>query len=89
MRSDFYHSLYSLAGLSATQRHYIYDAGARCDEEGGDQVFKWTVDGKIIEGEEGDRVETCHPIFVLPWGNAERIREWFVRYDRERAESKK
>jgi protein farnesyltransferase subunit beta len=73
MRSDFYHSLYSLAGLSAAQNHYIYDANVE-----GDVAFKWNVTG-TYEGEEQDRVGTVHPLFVLPWGDAERIRAWFVK----------
>jgi protein farnesyltransferase subunit beta len=74
MRADFYHSLYSLAGLSAAQNHYIYDINA----EGDEVAFKW-VRGGTAEAEEGDRVGTVHPLFVLPWGDAERIRAWFVK----------
>ena len=77
MRSDFYHTLYSLAGLSATQHRYIFDAGIdNGDDE--DLAFKWKVDGKM-EGDKGDEVDTVHPLFVLPWGDAERIRRYFVR----------
>jgi protein farnesyltransferase subunit beta len=81
MNSDFYHSVYSLAGLSATQHHYQYDPEIKCEEEG-DQVFKWTVADKF-EGEEENKVETCHPVFVLPWGDAERCRRWFMKHGRE------
>jgi prenyltransferase beta subunit len=76
MRSDFYHSLYSLAGLSATQYHYIYDAKASNDYGDKEIAFNWVVDGPV-DGEEGDRVAMVHPLFVLPWGDAERIRTWF------------
>lgn len=76
MRSDFYHSLYSLAGLSATQYHYVYNA--KTSHQYGEQevAFNWIVDGPV-DGDEGDRVEKVHPLFVLPWGDAERIRTWF------------
>ena len=79
MRADFYHSLYSLAGLSATQYHYIYEQKATkmegdCDES----AFKWSTTD-FIEGDEGDRVGMVHPVFVLPWGDAERMRSWFVK----------
>ena len=83
MHADFYHSLYSIAGLSATQYHYIYDPSVDTELEN-DQVFKWVVK-EPFEGQEEDRVATCHPVFVLPWGNAERIRRWFVRHDKEMA----
>jgi protein farnesyltransferase subunit beta len=86
MRSDFYHSMYSLAGLSATQYHYTYDdvdvANLKGDD---DQAFKWIVSGSP-EGDEGDRVGMVHPLFVLPWGDAERMRQWFVNSEKELAE---
>lgn len=80
MRSDFYHTLYSLAGLSATQYHYIYDSHAAnvANVEGdNDPAFKWFVSGDP-QGDEGDRVEMIHPIFVLPWGQAEKMRQWYL-----------
>ena len=77
MRSDFYHTNYALAGLSATQYHYIYDFRAS-DTEGRGVAFKWVVHGSA-EGEELDRVAMVHPIFVVPWGDAENIRSWFLK----------
>jgi len=82
MGADFYHTLYSIAGLSATQYHYSYDAAIQCADER-DQVFKWIVCEEPVEGELADRVGALHPVFVLPWGDAERIRRWFVRLDRD------
>ena len=82
MRSDFYHTLYSLAGLSATQYHYIYDSHATNMEGDNDQAFKWIVGGKP-QGDEGDRVEMIHPIFVLPWGQAEKMRQWFLNPEKD------
>ena len=81
MAADFYHTLYSIAGLSATQYHYSYDTAVQCAGED-DQVFKWIVCEEPVEGERADRVRALHPIFVLPWGDAERIRRWFVTLDR-------
>jgi protein farnesyltransferase subunit beta len=82
MRPDFYHSLYSLAGLSATQYRYVFDEMVQ-PVDGEDQVpFKWVVTGEM-HGEESDRVAQIHPLFVLPWGDAERIKNWFVRKDNE------
>jgi protein farnesyltransferase subunit beta len=74
MRPDFYHTCYSLAGLSATQHHYTYNESSTEEET----AFKWTVEDKV-EGEEGDRIAKIHPLFALPWGDAERIRSWFVK----------
>lgn len=85
MRSDFYHTLYSLAGLSATQYHYTYDAHAANLKEDNDSAFKWIVSGSP-EGDEGDRVGMVHPLFVLPWGDAEEMRQWFQKSDKELAE---
>ena len=85
MRSDFYHSMYSLAGLSATQYHYTYDVDVANLKGDDDQAFKWIVSGSP-EGEERDRVGMVHPLFVLPWGDAERMRQWFVNSEKELAE---
>jgi protein farnesyltransferase subunit beta len=87
VRSDFYHSLYALAGLSATQYHYIYDP--KLPNVGGDEdtAFKWIVSDRT-EGEEGDWVEKIHPIFVLPWGDAEGMRRWFIKKDQGHVNSK-
>ena len=76
MRSDFYHTMYSLAGLSATQYRYIYDSHTIVEGDD-DPAFKWIVTGDP-QGEEGDRVGMIHPIFVLPWGQAEEMRQWFL-----------
>jgi len=82
MRADFYHTLYSLAGLSATQYHYTYDVHAAGVKEDNDPAFKWIVSGSP-EGDEGDRVGLIHPVFVLPWGDAERMRTWFLKSEKE------
>ena len=80
MRADFYHTNYSLAGLSATQYHYFYDQNAT-NVNGNDQTaFRWKVEGKF-EGDEVDSVAMIHPIFVIPWGDAERVKNWFVEKD--------
>jgi protein farnesyltransferase subunit beta len=79
MRSDFYHSCYSLAGLSVAQYHYQYDPEIKNDHDD-DVAFKWTV-SDFVEGDIGDRVEKVHPIFVTPWGSAEKMRAWFVKKD--------
>src|SRR5437762_3436232 len=34
---------------------------------------------KISSFDEADRVELIHPIFVLPWGVAEKTRAWYER----------
>lgn len=78
LRSDFYHTQYSLAGLSTAQYHYIYDPKANSIEGDAEVSFNWTVAGDF-EGDEGDRVATVHPIYVLPWGDAERCRTWFIK----------
>ena len=80
MRPDFYHTNYALAGLSATQYHYTYDPDL-VTVEGDDQVaFKWKSEGEG-EGDRGDHVSMMHPVFVVPWGDAEKVKTWYVRKD--------
>jgi hypothetical protein len=45
---------------------------------GDESAFKWSA-SDFIEGDEGDRVGMVHPVFVLPCGDAERMRSWFVK----------
>jgi protein farnesyltransferase subunit beta len=43
--------------------------------------YRWTSEQFIEEGQvynEEDRVRTLHPVFVIPDGAAEEIREYFV-----------
>jgi len=75
-RPDFYHSLYAIAGLSASQYHYLYDPSSSNKETGNEFAFKWIVSDRT-EGEQGDRVQMVHPVFVLPWGDAERTKSWW------------
>jgi protein farnesyltransferase subunit beta len=77
MRADFYHTLYALAGLSATQYHYIYNE-KDANMEGNEPAFKWTA-SDVVDGDKQDRVGMVQPVFVLPWGDAERMRSWFVK----------
>jgi len=88
MRSDFYHTQYSLAGLSAAQYYYLYDSTvstAHLGIDGSDEpAFKWIVKG-AVEPENADNVETVHPVFVLPWGHAEGIRSYFEKKESIRA----
>ena len=32
-------------------------------------------DGKIFDA--NDQVPPIHPVYVIPWGKAEEVREWF------------
>ena len=80
MRSDLYHTLYSLAGLSATQYHYVYDPHTANVEGDDDQAFKWIGSGSA-KGDETDRVGMIHPLFVVPWGAAEKMRLYFLRVE--------
>ena len=78
MRSDFYHTQYSLAGLSAAQYYYLYDSMAKGIDGADEPAFKWVVKGAVEPGNPGN-VETVHPVFVLPWGHAEGIRSYFEK----------
>jgi protein farnesyltransferase subunit beta len=72
MRSDFYHTLYTLSGLSASLYHYVYHPKS---ESKTDPAFGW--DCTVGEEEEKKAgVGRVHPVFVLPWGDAERLKRW-------------
>ncbi|KAF2178280.1 terpenoid cyclases/Protein prenyltransferase [Zopfia rhizophila CBS 207.26] len=82
-RPDAYHTCYNLAGLSAVQHHYFYDG----DDKGTDHelraAYKWK-GAQLEEDREGERVwdqgdvvELVHPVFVVPWGQAESCRKYF------------
>ncbi|KAF2812618.1 terpenoid cyclases/Protein prenyltransferase [Mytilinidion resinicola] len=80
---DAYHTCYNLAGLSAAQHRYVYDyeksTGAAAAPLSA--AFNWTVadvveeEGKIWD--EDDTVNIIHPVFVVPWGQAEAVRKYF------------
>jgi len=79
---DAYHTCYNLAGLSATQHRYVYDSEkSTADTAPLSAAFNWTVadvaeeEGKIWDEE--DVVEIIHPVFVVPWGQAEAARNYF------------
>ena len=78
MRSDFYHTQYSLAGLSAAQYYYGYDPAVKGIDGVDDPAFKWVVKG-VVRPEHVDNVGTVHPVFVLPWGHAENMRAYFEK----------
>jgi len=88
MSSDPYHSCYVLAGLSSAQ--HIWSFGLKYDSSsqaigGLPYPYQWT--SKIYSGprdrddeqifDEVDRVETVHPVFVIPEGIAERMKTYF------------
>lgn len=81
---DSYHSCYILAGLSSAQ-HYYYLSGQDHTKSAGplSSAFRWTYSETIRDpnGEqetpifdEDDRLKVIHPIFVIPWGVAEKTR---------------
>ncbi|KAI7246691.1 hypothetical protein KC335_g19332 [Hortaea werneckii] len=93
-RPDGYHTCYSLAGLSAAQNHYRYDAtrdtssssSSSSSESSGRLMaaFNWEASAPTAEEmerakyEEQDRVAFVHPVFVVPMGVVERTR---VKFD--------
>ncbi|OCK80379.1 terpenoid cyclases/Protein prenyltransferase [Lepidopterella palustris CBS 459.81] len=84
---DAYHTCYNLAGLSAAQHHYVYlpERNTGLDEGPLAAAFKWDVaDGGVGEEDkrvwdEEDEVRVVHPVFVVPWGQAEKCRGYFER----------
>ncbi|KAF2493244.1 terpenoid cyclases/Protein prenyltransferase [Lophium mytilinum] len=80
---DAYHTCYNLAGLSAAQHRYVYDYEKNSGTTAAplSAAFNWTVadvveeEGKIWDRE--DTVNIIHPVFVVPWGQAEAARKYF------------
>ncbi|EON66817.1 hypothetical protein W97_06219 [Coniosporium apollinis CBS 100218] len=86
---DAYHTCYNLAGFSSAQHVYSYDdAQTEGDEEEEFQGplsagFHWRtrdvevgeVEGKVFD--EGDRVAAMNPVYLIPWGCAEKMRRYF------------
>jgi protein farnesyltransferase subunit beta len=85
--SDPYHTCYVLAGLSSAQHVQHLVPGSSETAEGAIPVapkaaFRWFVDVSGDEAvkdlyEEDDKVGALHPVFVLPPGVAELMREYF------------
>ncbi len=84
---DSYHSCYILAGLSSAQHCYqVSDSDSTKAAESLPSAFRWTC-SDIIRGpngeqeapvfDEDDRLEVVHPIYVIPWGAAEKTRAWY------------
>ncbi|KAI9717149.1 MAG: hypothetical protein M1812_004897 [Candelaria pacifica] len=84
---DSYHSCYVLAGLSSAQHYYYFqepDVSRLVTPLS--SAFNWAGSQTIraSNGEEQpavfgteDRVSLIHPIYVIPWGVAERTRAWY------------
>lgn len=84
---DSYHSCYVLAGLSSAQ-HCYYFQKFDPDELAAplSSAFHWacsqTTQGSDCDEQPAvfdteDQVNLIHPIFVIPWGAAERTRAWY------------
>ncbi|KAH8668065.1 terpenoid cyclases/protein prenyltransferase alpha-alpha toroid [Tricladium varicosporioides] len=80
--SDSYHTCYVLAGLSSAQHRWHFNASESAVEGGGplNSAYQWT--SEVFEEdlpvyEEEDRVETLHPVFVIPQSAAEKTRQYF------------
>ncbi|KAF2642577.1 CaaX farnesyltransferase beta subunit Ram1 [Massarina eburnea CBS 473.64] len=81
-RADAYHTCYNLAGLSATQHTYTYEATMQIDLGGSalDAPYYWKLDGVHEEGkvwDETDHIAEVHPIFVVPFKAAHACRKYF------------
>ena len=83
-RADAYHTCYNLAGLSALQHYYYYEEEEVSEAEKADlgAVFRWKVAKGAVEDEERiwdeeDEVDVVHPVFIVPWGQAEKCRKYF------------
>ena len=85
---DSYHSCYNLAGLSSAQNHYYYIPTENTPSQDLTASFQWkafkvsadlssTDKPDVPIFEEQDRVALIHPVFVVPWGAAERARAYF------------
>jgi protein farnesyltransferase subunit beta len=81
-RPDAYHSCYNLAGLSATQHKYAYEADIQREIGGADldAAYYWKAEGLFEEGRvwgDEDAVEEVHPVFVVPFKAVHECRRYF------------
>ncbi|KAF2690270.1 terpenoid cyclases/Protein prenyltransferase [Lentithecium fluviatile CBS 122367] len=81
-RADAYHTCYNLAGLSAAQHKYVYEADVQTELGGGelDAPYYWKAEG-LFEDERvwgsDDVVGEVHPIFVVPFKAVHECRSYF------------
>ncbi|KAJ5596463.1 hypothetical protein N7450_002921 [Penicillium hetheringtonii] len=78
--ADSYHTCYVLTGLSATQHHHYRTDSSPCTNETFSSAFSWQSRPTSREEdvfEEGDRLTSFHPIYVIPHQAAERMRLWY------------
>ncbi|OQD81166.1 hypothetical protein PENANT_c029G03136 [Penicillium antarcticum] len=76
---DSYHTCYVLAGLSATQ-HNHYRTDSSVSSEGFASAFSWKSTPSQAEDnvfDKADRLESLHPLYVIPHKAAEKMRLWF------------
>ncbi|KAI9876551.1 MAG: CAAX farnesyltransferase (FTase) subunit beta [Pleopsidium flavum] len=84
---DSYHSCYILAGLSSAQHYYCLSDQDRTESPGPlSSAFQWTHsetrrdpsdEEEALICDEDDRLKVLHPIYVIPWGVAEKTRAWY------------
>jgi len=83
---DAYHTCYSLAGLSAAQHHYSYDADAAVHDTVSGRLtaaFNWTArratpaERAVWCCDEMDDVAFVHPVFVIPMAAVARVVQQF------------
>ncbi|KAG9247261.1 CaaX farnesyltransferas-like protein beta subunit Ram1 [Calycina marina] len=80
--SDSYHTCYVLAGLSSAQHKWNFNHLTAKGASGNlASPYHWNVEHVIRQPQiydEEDRVETVHPVFVVPEGVAEATRAYFA-----------
>lgn len=79
---DAYHTNYVLAGLSSAQHQYLYRPSSTTQAPLM-AAFGWTDAEPAPEtGNDGtmdrrERLPRLHPVYVIPWGAAEKMRSYF------------
>lgn len=77
--ADYYHTCYCLAGLSAAQNQLKYDEAMKLDEHLGWESFCWRHVATDSDVATTDLLAKIHPIYAVPWGQAEKMRAWAVK----------
>jgi hypothetical protein len=78
--SDAYHTCYVLAGLSSAQNNWHLDPSMAPVSGPLGSAYQWRAEAMVEADQiydEGDRVGTVHPVFVVPEGVAERTRVYY------------
>ena len=73
---DFYHTNYTICGLSITEHHFLFSPTEKTESD----AFAYLIDHEKIN-EDDSHTNGINPVFSLPNGMAEECKRYFQRMD--------